>query len=213
MKKNIRVFLSKNFSFWRWTFLYTWISVFSKWNLPLHHYILHYLMIPLADSKGPEQIARMRRLIWTFAVCIWSEYTFPHGTAHFGKAIQQREVLPHTSSIMRNCTTWHEWQVQENKTCNKKREQNGENSRTAGNYNAEVTEERIRIRLSIWKQTTEVYVLELWPFPPWRPIHIPLQTVQIQMRRLVGAVSSWSKLFAFFCLVITLFAILFWMFV
>ena len=130
-----------------------------------------------------------------------------------GKAIQQREILPHTSSIMRNCTTWHEWQVQENKTCNKKREQNRENSHTAGNYNAEVTEERIRIRLSIWKQTTEVYVLELWPFPPWRPIHIPLQTVQIQMRRLVGAVSSWSKLFAFFCLVITLFAILFWMFV
>ena len=27
-------------------------------------------MILLADSEGPDQTARMRRLIWAFAVCI-----------------------------------------------------------------------------------------------------------------------------------------------
>ena len=34
----------------------------------LHSYSLQYTMIRLADSEGPDQTARMRRLIWTFAV-------------------------------------------------------------------------------------------------------------------------------------------------
>ena len=38
----------------------------------LHSYILKYPMILLADSEGPDQTARMRRLIWAFAVRIRS---------------------------------------------------------------------------------------------------------------------------------------------
>ena len=29
-------------------------------------------MIQLADSEGPDQTARMRRLIWAFSACIFS---------------------------------------------------------------------------------------------------------------------------------------------
>ena len=36
----------------------------------LHLYILQCSMILLADSEGPDQTARMRRLIWAFAVRI-----------------------------------------------------------------------------------------------------------------------------------------------
>ena len=35
----------------------------------LQSYILWYQMILLADSVGPDQTARMRSLIWAFAVC------------------------------------------------------------------------------------------------------------------------------------------------
>ena len=33
----------------------------------IHSYIFQYPMIPLADSKGQDQPARMCRLIWAFA--------------------------------------------------------------------------------------------------------------------------------------------------
>ena len=46
----------------------------------LHWYILQYLMIMLADSEGPDQPARMRRLNWAFAVRICQK-TFSHGAA------------------------------------------------------------------------------------------------------------------------------------
>ena len=36
----------------------------------LHSYILLYPMILLTDREGPDQTARMRRLIWAFAVRI-----------------------------------------------------------------------------------------------------------------------------------------------
>ena len=36
----------------------------------LHSYIMKYPMIMLKDSEVPDQIARMRRLIWAFAVRI-----------------------------------------------------------------------------------------------------------------------------------------------
>ena len=39
-------------------------------------------MIQIADSEGPDQTARMRRLIWAFAV---REVTFSHGAAHMWK--------------------------------------------------------------------------------------------------------------------------------
>ena len=38
-------------------------------------------MIPYADSEDPDQPARMRSLIRAFAVRIYSEGTFSHGTA------------------------------------------------------------------------------------------------------------------------------------
>ena len=47
----------------------------------LHPYILQYPMILLADREGFDQTAWMRRLIWTFAVCICPDM-FSHGVAH-----------------------------------------------------------------------------------------------------------------------------------
>ena len=45
----------------------------------LNYYVLQYPMILLADSEGPDQTARMRRLIWAFATLIMPEKTFLHG--------------------------------------------------------------------------------------------------------------------------------------
>ena len=42
----------------------------------LHSYILWYLMLLLEDSESPDQTARMRSLIWAFAVHIWSKTRF-----------------------------------------------------------------------------------------------------------------------------------------
>ena len=42
----------------------------------LHWNILLYSVILFADSEGPDQTARMRRLIWAFAVCICSNTRF-----------------------------------------------------------------------------------------------------------------------------------------
>ena len=41
-------------------------------------------MILLADShgEGPDQTARMRRLIWDFAVRLCPKMRFSHGAAH-----------------------------------------------------------------------------------------------------------------------------------
>ena len=39
-------------------------------------YILCYPIILFTDSEGPDQPARMRRLIWAFAVRIWSKTCF-----------------------------------------------------------------------------------------------------------------------------------------
>ena len=41
----------------------------------LRSYILQYSMILLVDSEGPDQTARMRRLIWAFAGRICPEKT------------------------------------------------------------------------------------------------------------------------------------------
>ena len=41
------------------------------WVFALHWYILECPMILLADSEGPDQPARMHRLIWALAVRIW----------------------------------------------------------------------------------------------------------------------------------------------
>ena len=46
----------------------------------LHSYILQCPMILLGDSEGPDQPARMRRLIWAFAVRICPK-RFSHGAA------------------------------------------------------------------------------------------------------------------------------------
>ena len=42
----------------------------------LQLYILQYTMIVLADREGHDQTARMRRLIWAFAVRIWPKAGF-----------------------------------------------------------------------------------------------------------------------------------------
>ena len=42
----------------------------------LHSCILQYPTILLADSGGPDQTARIRRLIWTFAVRIFPKTSF-----------------------------------------------------------------------------------------------------------------------------------------
>ena len=42
----------------------------------LHSYMPRYPTILFADSKGPDQTARMRRLIWDFAVRICPETLF-----------------------------------------------------------------------------------------------------------------------------------------
>ena len=47
----------------------------------LHSYILYYPMILLADNEGPDQTARMRRLIWAFVVGICPKTRFSHGAA------------------------------------------------------------------------------------------------------------------------------------
>ena len=47
-------------------------------SFTLQSYVLEYSMILLADSEDPDQTARMRRLIWAFAVRM-SEDMFPHG--------------------------------------------------------------------------------------------------------------------------------------
>ena len=44
--------------------------------LALHSYILWCPMILLADSAGPDQTARMHRLIWVFAVRIYPKIRF-----------------------------------------------------------------------------------------------------------------------------------------
>ena len=38
-------------------------------------------MVILVDSEGPDQTARMRSLIWAFAVHIMFKDTFSHGAA------------------------------------------------------------------------------------------------------------------------------------
>ena len=53
----------------------------------LHSYILHYLIVMLADNEGPDQTAWMRRLIWAFSVLIYPE-TFQH------VYVQCRMILP-----------------------------------------------------------------------------------------------------------------------
>ena len=51
-------------------------------------------MILLADSVGPDQTARMRRLIWAFAVRIDKlEDTFSHGAAQFCKSYPDMFIL------------------------------------------------------------------------------------------------------------------------
>ena len=49
-------------------------------------------MILLGDSKGLDQIARMRRLIWASAVRICS-VTFSYGVAHIIRFVQFVIVL------------------------------------------------------------------------------------------------------------------------
>ena len=48
----------------------------------LDSYILQYPMILLADSEGPDQTARMRSLIWAFAVRISPMTSFSQGAAY-----------------------------------------------------------------------------------------------------------------------------------
>ena len=50
-------------------------------------------MISLADSEGPDQTARMRSLIWAFAVRIWSEGTFSLDGANKNKGKELKAVL------------------------------------------------------------------------------------------------------------------------
>ena len=45
-------------------------------SFALHWYIIQCLNILLADSEGPDQTARMRRLIWAFAVRICTKTSF-----------------------------------------------------------------------------------------------------------------------------------------
>ena len=44
--------------------------------LALHSYIMWYPVILLADREGPDQTARMRRLIWAFLVRICRKTRF-----------------------------------------------------------------------------------------------------------------------------------------
>ena len=48
----------------------------------LHWYNLYGQVIMLTDSERPDQTARMRRLIWAFAVRIMPKDTFSHRAAH-----------------------------------------------------------------------------------------------------------------------------------
>ena len=50
-------------------------------NFALRLYILYEAMILLADNEGPDQTARMRSLIWAFAVRTCPEGTFLLGAA------------------------------------------------------------------------------------------------------------------------------------
>ena len=64
--KNVRAFLSENFQL---------LEV--KFSIYLNRRV--FVMYPfflLADSDGPDQTARMRRLIWAFAVRIYSKTLF-----------------------------------------------------------------------------------------------------------------------------------------
>ena len=48
----------------------------------LYTFIRQYPMSLLADSEGPNKTARMRWLIWAFAVRISLKTHFRHGTVH-----------------------------------------------------------------------------------------------------------------------------------
>ena len=48
----------------------------SRGPFALHSYILVYPWILLTDSEGPDQTARLRSLIWTFAVRICPKTRF-----------------------------------------------------------------------------------------------------------------------------------------
>ena len=61
----------------------------------LHWNILQYQMILFSDNEGPDQAARMRRLIWAFAdricpqtlfeKCIWENRVFPTASRGYQK--------------------------------------------------------------------------------------------------------------------------------
>ena len=59
----------------------------------LHLYILKYPKILLAYSEGTDQTARMRRLLWAFAVYILED-TFSHGAAHIYASCEKYRLDP-----------------------------------------------------------------------------------------------------------------------
>ena len=59
----------------------------------LHWYILQYLMIMLADSKGPDQIAHPRSLIWAFAIRICPKTRFRLARPLSWHTIAMRDLL------------------------------------------------------------------------------------------------------------------------
>ena len=59
----------------------------------IHTFCSIYRFCLLADSEGPDQIVRLRRLIWAFAVRIYSpEDTFSHDAAQVMQSFDQHTV-------------------------------------------------------------------------------------------------------------------------
>ena len=61
-------------------------------------------MILLADSKGPDQIARLRSLIWVFSVRICPEGTFTRGAAQMlnfqDDYLRKKDIVLYDTALM-----------------------------------------------------------------------------------------------------------------
>ena len=97
MVGNIRMGLPKRKSvFERKMHRFVFIAQNLIWAFALHSYMPQYRMSLLADSEGPDQTARMRRLIWAFIVrrCLKTRFLMAWFLSylHFSASLQQSKI-------------------------------------------------------------------------------------------------------------------------
>ena len=72
----------------------------------LHWYILYCFMILLADSGGPDQTARMRSLIWAFAVRICPKTPFRKAQSIYHMTRAKRKSVFRARMGLCTCAGW-----------------------------------------------------------------------------------------------------------